>query len=198
MNTRKEQNRLFTENEHRLYRSLEGKGSKDIKVPSKESVEEFWSSILSNPIQYKKEAKWIKEIEISSNEVNTVDIEEITEDQVKIAIKKLLNWKSPGIDKIQNYYLKYLTSVHKYLASLFTKIVAGIENSEKWFTTGQVILIPKNENTEDPKNLRPIACLPSMYKLLTSVLANVLYNNCHENNVMAVEQRGCRRGARGC
>ncbi|XP_028041565.1 uncharacterized protein LOC114251477 [Bombyx mandarina] len=69
MNTRKEQNRLFTENEHRLYRSLEGKGSKDIKVPSKESVEEFWSSILSNPIQYKKEAKWIKEIEISSNEM---------------------------------------------------------------------------------------------------------------------------------
>ncbi|CAH2106948.1 unnamed protein product [Euphydryas editha] len=110
----------------------------------------------------------------------------------------MLNWKSPGLDKIHNYYIKYLTSVHKYLASLFTNIVSGKEPLEEWFTTGKVILVPKNENTEDPKNWRPIACLPSMYKLLTSVLANVLYSHCHENNIMAEEQRGCRRGVRGC
>ncbi|CAH2099489.1 unnamed protein product [Euphydryas editha] len=198
MNTKKEQNKLFAENEHRLYRSLGCNATKDIKIPSKQNVEEFWKSILSNPQQYNKEANWIKEIATMSNEVNTIESEEITEDQVKFALRRMLNWKSPGLDKIHNYYIKYLTSVHKYLASLFTNIVSGKEPLEEWFTTGKVILVPKNENTEDPKNWRPIACLPSMYKLLTSVLANVLYSHCQENNIIAVEQRGCRRGARGC
>ncbi|XP_045455099.1 uncharacterized protein LOC123664624 [Melitaea cinxia] len=198
MNTKKEQNKLFAENEHKLYRSLGSNTAKDIKIPSKENVEEFWKSILSNPQPYNAEANWIKKIETMSNEVNTVDSVEITEDQVRFALRRMHNWKSPGLDQIQNYYIKYLTNVHKYLASLFTNIVSGTEPVEEWFTTGKVILVPKNENTEDPKNWRPIACLPSMYKLLTSVLANVLYNHCHKNNIISEEQRGCRRGVRGC
>lgn len=198
-NSKREQNKLFKENEHKLYSSLGNqKEMQEIKIPSKENVEQFWRSILSNPIKYNTDAFWIKEIEESMSEVNTIEPEEITIDEIKFAIKKLHNWKTPGIDKIQNYYLKYFTSTHKYIAKLFTKIVQGFENLEEWFTTGQVILIPKNADTENPKNWRPIACLPSMYKLLTSVLANVLYNHCSSNNIMAAEQRGCRRGARGC
>ncbi|XP_067145427.1 uncharacterized protein [Centruroides vittatus] len=136
---------------------------KNIKIPSKENVEEFWTSGLSNPKQYNTEAKWVKEIEKASSEINEVEVEEITEDQVKFAVRKLMNWKSPRIDKIQNYYIKYLTSVHKYFAVLFTNIISGKEMLEDWFTTGKVILIPKNENSEDPENWRPIVCLPSMY-----------------------------------
>ncbi|XP_067129392.1 uncharacterized protein [Centruroides vittatus] len=177
MNTKKEQNRFFKENEHRLYRSLGSNATKNIKIPK---------------------AKWVKEIEKASNEINEVKVEEITEDQVKFAVRKLMNWKSPGIDKIQNYYIKCLTSVHKYFAVLFTNIISGKEMLEDWFTTGKVILIPKNENTEDPENWRPIACLPSMYKLLTAILADVLYGCCHENGIIAEEQRGCRRRTRGC
>ena len=29
--------------------------------------------------------------------------------------------------------------------------------------------MPKNENTENPKNYRPVTCLPTMYKIITSV-----------------------------
>ncbi|XP_067141525.1 uncharacterized protein [Centruroides vittatus] len=66
MNTKKEQNRFFKENEHRLYRSLGSNATKNIKIPSKENVEEFWTSVLSNPKQYNTEAKWVKEIEKAS------------------------------------------------------------------------------------------------------------------------------------
>lgn len=85
------------------------------------------------------------------------------------------------------------------MAQLFDRIMKGIEPVESWFTTGMVILIPKNENTEEPKNWRPIACLPTMYKLLTSVISNELYSrHCDKNEILEPEQRGCRRRARGC
>ena len=198
-NNRKVQNKLFNENEHRLYRSLgNNSAAYDIKLPSRNNVEEFWKSILSKPINYNKNAKWIEEIEVSSEKIITEDPQDITEEEVKYTLTKFKNWKTPGLDRIQNYYLKYLTSTHKYLAIVFTNIIGGREQLEEWFTTGQVILIPKNENTENAKNWRPIACLPSTYKLLTSILANLLYNHCQENNIMAIEQRGCRRGVRGC
>ena len=36
---------------------------------------------------------------------------------------------------------------------------------------GVTFLIPKNENTENPKNYRPVTCLPTMYKCITSVIS---------------------------
>ena len=200
INSRKQQNKMFTEDEHRLYRSLSNKQENiNIKLPSKDSTEEFWKNILSQPVSYNHNAKWISDIVQHNNTtINTNLFEEITTEQIKQAVGKMLNWKAPGQDKIQNYYLKYFSKMHDHLAILFTNILKGEEPLEDWLTTGKVILIPKNLDTEEPKNWRPIACLPSMYKLLTSILADQLYNHCAANNIMAPEQRGCRRGARGC
>ena len=36
---------------------------------------------------------------------------------------------------------------------------------------GVTFLIPKNENTENPKSYRPVTCLPTMYKLITSLIS---------------------------
>jgi hypothetical protein len=35
----------------------------------------------------------------------------------------------------------------------------------EWLTVGVTFLIPKNENTENPKNYRPVTRLPTAYKL---------------------------------
>jgi hypothetical protein len=40
-----------------------------------------------------------------------------------------------------------------------------------WLTTGATILIPKNENTERPKNYRPITCLPTIYETIMSIIS---------------------------
>jgi len=37
-------------------------------------------------------------------------------------------------------------------------------------TVGVKFLIAKNDNTENPKNYGPVTCLPTMYKLITSVI----------------------------
>ncbi|CAH0732035.1 unnamed protein product, partial [Brenthis ino] len=199
INSRKQQNKMFTEDEHRLYRSLDSKKENiDVKIPSKRNTEEFWTNILSQPVEYNHQAEWILDMEQSNNNITTSSSEEITTEQIKHSLSKMLNWKAPGQDKVQNYYLKYFTKMHDHLAMLYTRVLKWEEPLEDWLTTGKVILIPKNEDTENPKNWRPIACLPSMYKLLTSILSDQLYAHCLGNNIMAPEQRGCRRGARGC
>ena len=38
------------------------------------------------------------------------------------------------------------------------------------------IPIPKNENIENPKNYTSVTCLPTIYKLITSIIAGVCKN----------------------
>ena len=83
------------------------------------------------------------------------------------ALRSTLNWKAPVKDQISNFWLKQLTKTHKYMAALFIKLIEEGPIPE-WLTSGITFLIPKNGNTENPKNYRPVTCLPTIYKLLTS------------------------------
>ena len=46
-------------------------------------------------------------------------------------------------------------------------------------------------------NFRPITCLPLMWKLLTSVLADAMYEHLDGKGLLVDEQKGCRRKSRG-
>lgn len=59
---------------------------------------------------------------------------------------------------------------------------------QKWLTDGTftygvndtiVVLIPKKDNVDDPKDLRPIALCNVLYKIVAKVLANRLQKNSH-------------------
>lgn len=63
---------------------------------------------------------------------------------------------------------------------------------------GRTYLLYKSGETTDPKNYRPITCLPTVYKLFTSVVACTIYDHIAQHNVLATEQNGCRKDARGC
>jgi len=52
-------------------------------------------------------------------------------------------------------------------------------------------LIPKNENTENPKNYRPVTCLSTIYKLMTSIICRRMQKYMDEENLM----QKCRKGA---
>ena len=45
------------------------------------------------------------------------------------------------------------------------------------------------------ENFRPISCLPLMWKLMTGVIAEVMYKNLQE--ILPEEQKGCRGRSRG-
>ena len=65
-------------------------------------------------------------------------------------------------------------------------------------TTGKTVLCqkdPQKGNAVD--NYRPISCLPLMWKLMTGIISESMYVFLEENDVLPVEQKGCRRKSRG-
>ena len=46
-------------------------------------------------------------------------------------------------------------------------------------------------------NFRPITCLPLIWKLLTGILAEELYEHLEKTNLLAREQKRCKKGSRG-
>lgn len=59
-------------------------------------------------------------------------------------------------------------------------------------------MIPKKGDLTQPKNYRPITCLPSAYKIMTSIIRQKIYSHIKSNNILAWEQNGCKHKARGC
>jgi len=61
---------------------------------------------------------------------------------------------------------------------------------------GRTNLLMKDE-TNAPKvgDFRPIACLPTTFKL--RIVAELVYAYLNQNGSLSVEQKGCRKGSRG-
>ena len=47
------------------------------------------------------------------------------------------------------------------------------------------------------ENYRPITCLPIMWKVLTGIMAEDLYQHLHQSSLLPDEQKGCRKESRG-
>ena len=121
----------------------------------------------------------------------------ISAENVKMAIRRMTNWKAPGPDCAQGYWFKRFSTLHSRLSEhLQTGIVEG--NVPTWMTKGRTKLIQKDpEKGNAANNYRPIACLPLMSKLLTSILAEKVYAHLSEKNVLPDEQMGCRKDSQG-
>ena len=72
------------------------------------------------------------------------------------------------------------------------------DRNPSWLANGTTYLLPKNEETHNPTDYRPIICLPTMYKILTSILSDTTCKHMMNNNLPPVEQKGSRKGSFGC
>jgi len=68
----------------------------------------------------------------------------------------------------------------------------------EWLKVGVTFLIPKNENSENPQNYRPVTCFPALYELITSIMTRRMQKYMDEENLMPKEQKGCCSGSKGC
>ena len=122
----------------------------------------------------------------------------ITEEMIRSQSKRMANWKAPGPDGVQGFWLKKLTSLHGQIAEQLDDVLNGRKVVPEWMTLGKTILClkdPAKGNVVD--NYRPISCLPLMWKLLTGVVSESMYNFLDKNNLLPEEQKGCRKGSRG-
>lgn len=59
-------------------------------------------------------------------------------------------------------------------------------------------MLPKTLHLTEPSQYRPITCLPTIYKILTPAIAMKINTHIEHYNIIAEEQKGCRRGHMGC
>ena len=97
-----------------------------------------------------------------------------------------------------NFWIKQFKSLHKSMTEAYSKIVKDTKQTPDWLVQGATNLLPKKEETWIPKNYRPIACLPTTFKILTSVITDRLYSHLEKEAIMTPEQRGGKKDCYEC
>ena len=108
------------------------------------------------------------------------------------------NNKAPGHDRIVMYWLKKLTSAHRYFLNILISLNRNEIQIPLWLSTARTALLPKNSKTNRPENYRPIALQNSMYKIYKSILNHFLEDHCHVTNILGIEQAATKKGSWGC
>ena len=165
----------------KLFDELRGNRTTIMDPPTKEDTQKFW--------KYSKDVAWLQEYKTSVNDIMKATYSEITTKEIKSATSEFSNWKSPGLDKLHNFWRNKLTTLHRKVAIAFGKLIVQPENCPDWLTTGQTTLIAKREPTRNPSNYRPITCLPVMYKILPSIVTSRMSHHINANKIMPNEQK---------
>lgn len=197
-NERRKQNAQFNTSQKQFYTSLTKPTDKPILPPNAEEIKQFWESMWSSPITHNESAPWIEEEQNKYKHIQqqanpTFTIEELTK-----TIQKTHNWKAPGVDHIHNYWYKKFTAIHQRLLKLINNIILEPQNMPHFLTQGKTYIKPKSEDTQNPANYRPITCLPTLYKIITSLITQKIDNHLTQNDIILEEQKGCRKNSRGC
>ena len=190
------ENRDFVNSPDRFYQSLRGTSIPIDKTPTKTEIEDFWRPILGTESNYNDRAPWIAEYE-STIDIQPYDFEPITKDEITEAIKSFSNWKSPGIDSLQNFWWSKFESIYEYKVHVFNQMMDNPHSIPEWFTTGRTTLIPKKLQTEIPSNYRPVTCLPITYKIMTSIITQRMKTHLTTFNLIPEEQKGGISGNQG-
>ena len=102
-------------------------------------------------------------------------------------ISIIQNNKPPGIDRITRFWYKWLHSYRHKLAVLFDKTFSELINTPEWLSRALTSLLPKNDETENPKLYQLIACLNIMLKLYTSCINQLLQDHCEIYKIVTTE-----------
>nr|AAA92147.1 reverse transcriptase [Bombyx mori] len=199
---RKNENTIFLTNEKLFYRNLikpkTDRDNSNIDIPTAEQLEMYWARLWENSAKHNDKANWITEEKERWDTIEEMQFDDVTEEEITTITARLHNWKSPGIDKIHNFWFKKLICLHKTIAKNLTDIISGNQSIPEFIATGITYMIPKGDFSIEASQYRPITCLPTIYKILTTVITKKINSHIEHNNILAEEQKGCRRGHMGC
>ena len=84
------------------------------------------------------------------------------------------------------------------MAEAYSEIIKDPKQTPDWLVEGTTNLLPKKEETWIPKNYRPIPCLTTTLKILTSVIRDRLYSHLEKETIMTPEQRAGKKDHYRC
>ena len=109
-------------------------------------------------MQYNEEAEWLKNLEedLADDVERQNDIKTTTE-MMKKQLRRSPNWKAPGPDGLQGFWLKNFTAVRECLTDQLNECFQT-NTVPEWMTTGRTSLIVKDrEIGPEATNFRPRA-----------------------------------------
>ena len=190
-------NRMFGQDQKKVYQQLNGNQRAENAIPDANESKQFWSNIWSKAVDHNIDAEWLETLREEKRDIQQ-DHLVITEDHVKRQVKKMPNWKSPGPDGVQGYWLKKLSAFHSCIATQLNDMLNNGVEIPKWMTKGRTVLCQKDPaKGNEVGNFRPISCLPLIWKLMTGIISDDMYKYLETEGLLPNEQKGCRRKSRG-
>ena len=190
-------NRTFETNQKVIFRGWKSKKVDVTNPPSEEGISNFWSGIWCNEKQYNRDATWLGKLDESYCSNIVGKDYEMTNDLFQKVLSKMKNG-APGRDLIRSFWIKKLVATHAGLLDEYKLIFNGEKDIPQWLALCMTILLPKNTDTNNPKNYRPIACQNTTYKLFTGIVYTFFEDHCTSNNIITMEQAGGKKGSWGC
>ena len=133
------------------------------------------------------------------SEVNVTKQEkvDITKESLKKILGRMPNWKSPGPDLVQGFWLKNFSSLHGRV-TLQLKECLDIGFEPSWLTIGRTALLQKDKSKGNiASNYRSITSLSLLWKLLSAVIVNQISGHLDQQKLLPEEQKGCSKRSRG-
>ena len=125
-------------------------------ISNAEESRTFWSGIWSVEKEHNKETKQLSDLKeemVKLEQQNVV----INEDKVKKQRNKMPNWKAPGHDGVQEFWIKGLDKMHERIATQLNEIIEGTKEIPSWMTYGRTVLRQKDPVKQNSvENFRPI------------------------------------------
>ena len=110
------QNRMFETDQRRFYKELDGNSNSPQMTPDPEEANQYWDGIWGEETTYEKEAESLQklreEVEPLQQDKICINVETVTQ-----FLKKVPNWKAPGPDLVQGFWVKNFTSLHTCIAN---------------------------------------------------------------------------------
>ena len=68
----------------------------------------------------------------------------ISVEKIRKQCRKIPNWKAPGTDGVQGYWIKNLSSLHEPIYSQVNRILMGEDDLPEWMTHDHTVLCQKD------------------------------------------------------
>ncbi|TBU12226.1 hypothetical protein CWI38_0842p0010, partial [Hamiltosporidium tvaerminnensis] len=163
----RKENRMFEFLQGRFYRGLSER-VKSEHVVSRDEIVSFWSTMWNKNDDTVTYEDYLIPF-VSDNHPTTFP----SLDEFVNIINWLPNWKAAGIDGIYNFFIKKLTTLHKYIYDIVKVICLEGTTQADCFYCGLTYLIPKGIPRRG-SDYRPITCMSNLLKLTTKCATKVV------------------------
>ena len=120
------QSRIFDLDQKKIYAELNRDGIRSSDVPNAKECTKFWSDIWGARKEHNREAESLEDLKRERvNEERPQEIVSMRVEKIRKQCRKISNWKVPGRDVVQGYWIKNLSSLHEQVSSQINRILMG-------------------------------------------------------------------------